>query len=84
MKELMALPQKDRDRFVRLLRDLRAQSNEVAETAWKRRKAPMAFYFRVVSTNARHIAHAMSKGADPDPGGVAHAQLGDLFEGRPC
>lgn len=42
------------------MRELRAQANDEAESAWKRRKGPMAAYWRAVSTYARHLAHALS------------------------
>lgn len=42
------------------MRDLRDQANTEAENAWRRRKGPMAAYWRAVSTYARHMAHALS------------------------
>ncbi|MGU2073411.1 hypothetical protein ACSETA_10695 [Pseudomonas aeruginosa] len=42
------------------MRELRVQANTEAENAWRRRKGPMAAYWRAVSTYARHIAHALS------------------------
>lgn len=42
-----------------ICRELRAQANDQAETCWSRRKAPMAAYWRAVSTYARHVAHAL-------------------------
>lgn len=56
----------------RLLMDLRAQANDEAEKAWRRRKGPMACYWRAVATYARHIAHLLRMprrrglGADAD------------------
>jgi len=35
--------------------------NAEAENAWRRRKGPMAAYWRAVATYARHLAHALSK-----------------------
>lgn len=43
------------------MRELRDQANKEADTAWKRRKGPIAAYWRAVATYARHIAHALSK-----------------------
>ncbi|KWU22265.1 hypothetical protein [Achromobacter xylosoxidans] len=57
---LQQLPKADRERIEAVMRDLRDQANSEAETAWRRRKAPMAAYWRAVSTYARHIAHALA------------------------
>lgn len=61
-KALMALPLADRRRIEAVMRQLRAQADAEADTAWKRRKGPMAAYWRAVATYARHTAHALSKG----------------------
>ena len=58
---LLELPPSDRARIEAVMRDLRDQANKEAETAWKRRKGPMAAYWRAVATYARHIAHALSQ-----------------------
>ena len=60
-KDLLKLTSTERKRIEHLMRDLRVQANEEAEKAWKRRKGPMAAYWRAVATYARHIAHACSK-----------------------
>ncbi len=60
-KALMNLPAEMRAPLEAVLRDLRAQADAEAENAWKRRKGPMAAYWRAVSTYARHTAHALSK-----------------------
>lgn len=62
-KALLALPEEDKKRIAAVFRDLRNEANEEAETAWKRRKGPMAAYWRAVSTYARHTAHALTKAA---------------------
>jgi len=59
-KALLSLPASDRARIESVLRELRAQADAEAEKAWRRRKAPMAAYWRAVSTYARHTAHALS------------------------
>jgi hypothetical protein len=58
-RALLELPKTDRDRIAAVMRELRAQANTEAETAWRRRKGPMAAYWRAVSTYARHVAHAL-------------------------
>lgn len=62
-KALLALPDEDKKRIAAVFRDLRNEANEEAEKAWKRRKGPMAAYWRAVSTYARHTAHALTKAA---------------------
>lgn len=61
-RALLALPDADRARIEAVMRELREQANKEAESAWQRRKGPMAAYWRAVSTYARHTAHALSKG----------------------
>lgn len=61
-RALLDLPAEDRRRIEAVMRELRAQANEQAETAHRRRKGPMYAYWRAVSTYARHIAHALSSG----------------------
>lgn len=61
-RALLNLPPADRARIEAVLRELRDQANTEAENAWRRRKGPMAAYWRAVATYARHLAHALSKG----------------------
>lgn len=61
-RKLLALPEDQRRAVAEVFRELRDQSNAEAELAWKRRKGPMAAYWRAVSTYARHVAHALLKG----------------------
>lgn len=62
-RALLALPPEHRAPIEALMRDLRAQADAEAEKSWRKRKGPMAAYWRAVSTYARHVAHALSKGA---------------------
>lgn len=64
-KALMALPEPDRRRIEAVMRELRDQANTEAENAWRKRKGPMAAYWRAVSTYARHTAHALSQPSSP-------------------
>ncbi|RQZ67546.1 hypothetical protein DIE08_14285 [Burkholderia sp. Bp9004] len=57
---LLALPVEQRAPLEAVLRELRDQANVEAENAWRRRKGPMAAYWRAVATYARHTAHALS------------------------
>lgn len=59
---LLALPEEDRQRIGAVMRELREQANQEAEKSWRRRKGPMAAYWRAVATYARHTAHALRKG----------------------
>jgi hypothetical protein len=59
-RALLALPAEQRAPLEALLRELRDQANVEAENAWRRRKGPIAAYWRAVSTYARHTAHALS------------------------
>ncbi|WP_220816095.1 hypothetical protein [Pseudomonas paralcaligenes] len=61
-RALLGLPAEDRARIEAVMRELREQANAEAETAWQRRKGPMAAYWRAVATYARHLAHALAKG----------------------
>lgn len=61
-QKLLELPAAQRAALEALFRELRAQSGAEAEKSWRRSKAPMAAYWKAVSTYARHIAHALSKG----------------------
>lgn len=61
-KALLALSADQRKHIEAVMRELRDQANEEADKAWRRRKGPMAAYWRAVATYARHIAHVLSKG----------------------
>lgn len=61
-RALLSLPREQREPLEALLRELRADADREAENAWRRRKGPMAAYWRAVSTYARHVAHMLSKG----------------------
>lgn len=71
---LLALGAPEKAALGRLMMDLRRQANDEAERAWKRRKGPMACYWRAVSTYARHVAHVLGPGTD------AHAGAADSAE----
>lgn len=62
-QRLLALPPEQRSAIESLFRDLRADADKLAEQSWKKRKGPMAAYWRAVATYARHCAHALSRGA---------------------
>ena len=61
-RALLDLPAEQRAPLEAVLRQLRSQADAEAERSWKKRKGPMAAYWRAVATYARHAAHALSKG----------------------
>lgn len=61
-QKLLALPPEQREVIEALMRELRADADKLAEQSWKKRKGPMAAYWRAVATYARHTAHALRKG----------------------
>lgn len=71
MRQVMALPADQRGPLEALMRELRADADRLAEESWRKRKGPMAAYWRAVSTYARHVAHALSKDHQADGDGVA-------------
>lgn len=73
MRKVLALPPDQRAPLEALMRELRADADKLAEESWRKRKGPMAAYWRAVSTYARHVAHALSKG-DQGADGVATDQ----------
>jgi len=59
--ELQKLSPEQRAPLVALLKQLRSQADAEAEKAWKRRKGPMASYWRATATYARHVAHVLAQ-----------------------
>jgi hypothetical protein len=64
-RALLALPDDQRAAIEAVMRELRGEADREAEVAWRRRKGPMAAYWRAVSTYARHIAHACTRRGEP-------------------
>lgn len=58
-RRLAELDPDARDALRALLADLRADADARAENAWRRRKGPMAAYWRAVATYARHTRLAI-------------------------
>jgi hypothetical protein len=61
-QQILELPAEQRAALAALLRELRHDADRQAENAWRRRKGPMASYWRAVATYARHTAHALRDG----------------------
>ncbi|MDH6594339.1 hypothetical protein M2165_004228 [Variovorax sp. TBS-050B] len=56
-----ALSPGEREFLIDLFTQIRHQANREAESSWKRRKGPLALYWRWASTYARHIAHLVKQ-----------------------
>lgn len=74
-RALLELPPAQRKRIEAVFRELRHQADLEAEKAWRRRKAPMAAYWRATATYARHFAHAIARG-DRTGVGLGHGEQG--------
>lgn len=59
MRQLQNLPKSVREPLRQILRELALEACTKAERSWKRRKGPMAAYWRSVSVYAGHIARAL-------------------------
>lgn len=60
-RRLETLPPEARAALRAVLLDVAVEANVLAETAWRKRKGPMAAYWRAVSTYAKHIARATAR-----------------------
>lgn len=58
-RQILALPIAERRPLGILLRELAKEADIQAERAWKKRKGPMAAYWRASSTYAKHLARAI-------------------------
>jgi hypothetical protein len=63
-RKLQALPKESRDALRALLLELRASAHEKAEHSWRKRKGPLAVYWRCVAVYAGHISRLLR---DPQP-----------------
>lgn len=59
MRLVADLPPGTRLALAAILLDIAALAHARAETSWRRRKSPMALYWRSVSTYCKHIARAV-------------------------
>lgn len=85
-RRLLALSAPERSAVAAVLMDLRLEANVLAEASWRRKKGPMAAYYRAVSTYARHLAHVLRRGSAVEPPDAASASgqalLKDLHAAR--
>lgn len=77
-QDLLSLGAPEKAALGRLMMDLRRQANDEAEQAWKRRKGPMACYWRAVSTYARHVAHVLRHGGGTQASAVDSVEAARL------
>lgn len=75
---LETLPPEAKAALAAVLADLAVEANAAAEVAWRRRKGPMAAYWRAVSTYAKHLGRAVRR-PDRQPGWQGRA----LYHHRP-
>ena len=69
-RRIARLPVEQREPLVALLRELAADAAERAEESWRKRKAPMAAYWKAASVYAKHTARVL---AQPCPTTTAEA-----------
>ena len=60
---LQELPAEQRALLAELLEELATDAHARAEEAWRRRKGPMAAYWRAVGVYGRHTSRAIRRGA---------------------
>jgi hypothetical protein len=60
--KLQALPADQRALLAELLEELAQDAHQRAEEAWRRRKGPMAAYWRAVGVYGRHTGRAIRRG----------------------
>jgi hypothetical protein len=59
-KAIMALPPAVRSTLRGLLNELSRDAGERAEHSWRKKKGPMAAYWKATSVYAKHIARALA------------------------
>lgn len=65
-QKIIALPPSPEKALLeQLLREIRGEADSLAEQSWRKRKGPMAAYWRAVATYARHIAIIFGKRSSP-------------------
>lgn len=65
-RRLAALDPASRAALRAVLEDLRRDAHARAETSWKRRKGPLAMYWRAVGVYAGHLSRVLRDRKDPD------------------
>lgn len=60
-RRLLALDPETRAVVADILRDLATEADQLAEESWRRRKGPMAAYWRAVCTYAKHLSRAVRR-----------------------
>lgn len=65
-RRFAVLPPEAREALRTALMDLRADALERAEMQWRRHKAPMAYYWKVVGVYAGHLARSLRPAPSPE------------------
>lgn len=78
-RRLLALSARERSAVAAVLMDLRLEANVNAEASWRRKKGPMAAYYRAVSTYARHLTHVLRRGLAVEPPDASSASVQSLL-----
>lgn len=65
-EQIRALPPEARQALAAILLDLSRDARERADESWSRNKAPMAFYWKVVSVYAGHL-HRVARPVSKSP-----------------
>jgi hypothetical protein len=60
-RRIMRLPADQREALATLLRELSADAGERAEEAWRKKKGPMAAYWKAASVYAKHTARVLAR-----------------------
>lgn len=64
-ERLRSLPPEAASALCAFLRGLARRADELAELSWRRRKAPMAAYWRAVAVYCRHITRVVGRSGRP-------------------
>ena len=74
---LADLPPEARSALEEVLREIGAEADVLAEKSWKRRKGPIAAYWRAVGVYARHTARALRSPKETEGGGASATRGGE-------
>lgn len=64
-RRIARLPEDQRVALAGLLRDLAADAAERAEESWRKKKGPMAAYWKAASVYAKHTARVIARPPQP-------------------
>lgn len=76
-RRIARLPEDQRAALAELLRDLAADAADRAEESWRKKKGPMAAYWKAASVYAKHTARVIAR--PPQPAANAPSEPMPLF-----